>query len=177
MVKDWHILFLMLISLMTSCGAPNRENQPIGDKQLRNYLESANRILIESERQEIVDMIARHNWQMQESETGLWYQIYARGTGRRANPGDIAVIHYSISLATGDLIYSSNPQEPKQFRVGKGGVETGLEEGILKMSIGDKARFVLPSHLAHGVPGDGARIPARATIVYDVELLDLLNAQ
>ena len=54
-----------------------------------------------------------------------------------------------------------------------GGVESGLEEGILLMKTGGKAKFILPPHLAYGLPGDGKKIPARAILVYDVELLSI----
>jgi FKBP-type peptidyl-prolyl cis-trans isomerase len=55
--------------------------------------------------------------------------------------------------------------------VGKGGVESGLEEGILLLHEGDKARFVLAPHLAHGLIGDENRIPPRSIIIYYIELL------
>ena len=167
-------ILILLLVFAVACRQERKAKQPPDDKQLREYLEAANQLLIDGERQEIKDMVERHGWNMVESPTGLWFQIYDKGEGRKVNRGDIAIIHYSISLATGDKIYASNPNEPKQFQVGRGGVETGLEEGILMMRIGDKARFVLPSHLAHGVPGDGVRIPTRATIIYNVELVDLL---
>jgi len=50
-------------------------------------------------------------------------------------------------------------------------VESGLEEGILLLRVGDKATFIMPPHLAHGLQGDGDRIPARSIIMYDVLLL------
>ena len=52
-------------------------------------------------------------------------------------------------------------------------VETGLHEGIKYMKVGEKAKMILPSHLAHGLIGDSKKIPPRSTIVYDIELLDL----
>jgi FKBP-type peptidyl-prolyl cis-trans isomerase len=52
-------------------------------------------------------------------------------------------------------------------------VESGLEEGILLLQEGDKARFIMPPHLAHGLIGDRDKIPARATIIYDLELVSL----
>jgi FKBP-type peptidyl-prolyl cis-trans isomerase len=54
-------------------------------------------------------------------------------------------------------------------------VESGLEEGILLLREGDKAKFILPPHLAHGLLGDDNKIPARSIIVYDLELLSLEN--
>ncbi len=174
-MKFQRFFFFFLFSLLiaVSCNQPQKERRLPDQQELRKTLEETNKILLESEKQEIMDFIARYGWDMQETGSGLWYQVYHQGRGERASTGKIALINYSISLLTGDRIYSSETEGAKEFRVGRGGVELGLEEGILLLKEGDKARFIMPSHLAHGVPGDGVKIPARATIVYDVELIEL----
>ena len=85
----------------------------------------------------------------------------------------VATINYSISLLDGTECYNSDDSGPRQFKIGQGGVESGLEEGILFMHEGDKARFIMPPHLAHGLLGDNHKIPARAIIIYEVELIKL----
>ena len=112
---------------------------------------------------------------MSTTETGLWYQIYEHGTGDSARNGLIASLKYTVSLLDGTLCYTSDSTGEKTFLIGQGGVESGLEEGILLMRCGDKARFIMPPHLAHGLPGDNDKIPPRSTIVYQVELLNLTN--
>lgn len=139
-----------------------------------DVLERTNVLLIETENQEIEDFIERYGWQMFDTGTGLRVDIYRRGDGESVLPGHVAVIDYRVFLLNGEMIYSSEEDGLKQFRIGQGGVESGLEEGILLLRKGDKARFIIPSHLAHGLPGDGYRIPQLATIIYDLELLDLL---
>ena len=57
------------------------------------------------------------------------------------------------------------------FTVGKGEVISGLEEGILLLHIGDKAKFIIPSHLAYGLLGDDNEIPTKATLIYDIEVV------
>jgi len=57
--------------------------------------------------------------------------------------------------------------------VGHGGVESGLEEAVLLLHAGDKARIIIPSHLAYGLVGDDDKIPARATLIYEIELIEL----
>jgi len=60
----------------------------------------------------------------------------------------------------------------KKFIIGKGQAENGLEEALLMMKYGDKARLILPPHLAFGLLGDDKKIPRRAIIVYEIEVVD-----
>ncbi len=142
-------------------------------QEMEKILEESNKILLAKEKQAIEDFIDRHNLDIEETGTGLRYQIIKEGSGPKAQKGMLAVINYRIRLLTGDEVYNSKEDGAKEFRIGRGGVETGLEEGILLLNKGDKAIFIMPAHLAHGVPGDGVRIPLRTPIVYDVELIDL----
>jgi FKBP-type peptidyl-prolyl cis-trans isomerase FkpA len=172
---DLAIMLAMLFAfgqMLTGCNAPPSDPVPVVPA-LHQSLEATNQALLEVEKQEIIDFIGRYGWDAEETGSGLWHYIYREGEGPPARTGQWAVIHYSIRLLTGDLVYESGENEPKTFRIGRGGVESGLEEGILLMRVGDRAKFVLPAHLAHGVPGDGHRIPKRAAIVYDVELIGL----
>ena len=106
---------------------------------------------------------------MKTTDSGLWYMIYHSGQGEKAVTGKIATLEYTLSLLDSTVCYSGQ----KEFRLGQGGVESGLEEGVLLMRTGDKARMVMPPHLAHGLTGDGICIPRRAIILYDVELVNI----
>lgn len=136
------------------------------------FVES-NIYLINLEDEAIDDFVERYGWEMKKSGSGLRYKLDLSGSGPKASYGDRAEIDYAIYLITGDPVYSSQNSGPKAFTVGRGGVESGIEEGILMMREGDRATFILPSHLAHGVPGDGNKIPRRASLVYKVELIRL----
>jgi FKBP-type peptidyl-prolyl cis-trans isomerase len=57
--------------------------------------------------------------------------------------------------------------------IGKGGVEAGLEDGILLMHEGGRAKFIIPSHLAFGLTGNGNKIPPKSTLIYDIKLLKI----
>jgi FKBP-type peptidyl-prolyl cis-trans isomerase len=169
-------IFLVISALfMFACGSQSGETKQPDRKEIQENLLGANALLIDAEDQEIRDFIERHGWEMEATGSGLRYMIYHEGSGPEAEKDHIAHLHYNISLITGDQIYSSQEEGVRQFRIGRGGVESGLEEGILLLRVGDKARFILPSHLAHGVPGDGVKIPKRATIIYDIELLDITS--
>jgi len=107
---------------------------------------------------------------MEVTESGLWYMVYEAGDGKMAEQGDLVALEYSVSLLDGTLCYHSDESGPLNFVVGRGGVEAGLEEGILLLRVGDKARFILPPHLAYGLLGDENKIPARSVIIYDLTL-------
>jgi len=171
-----HMLAVLAAMFLFSCSRSERGQPAVAEQNsvINQALERTNIWLIDAESQEIDDFIERYGWEMKETGTGLRYTIYERGTGRAAEEGMTALFNYSVFLLTGELVYSSEEQGAKHFRIGQGGVESGLEEGMLLLRMGDKARFILPSHLAHGVPGDGVRIPQRSTIIYEIELLDLI---
>lgn len=166
----------MVIAFFGSCSGDKVADQrmPLGVKEFEEALIESNKYLIELEEEAIDDFIERFGWTMQRTGSGLRYSIHEEGDGMKASYGDIAVIEYSIYLITGELVYSSGDNGFKSFTVGRGGVESGLEEGILMMRKGGKSTFIMPSHLAHGVPGDGKKIPKRASIIYKVHLVNLL---
>ena len=132
-----------------------------------------NKILVRKDRQLIKGYVERHGLNMQESKTGLWYHVYDKGNGTPAETGKIATINYKISLLDGKVCYNSETEGPKTFTIGRGSIESGLEEGILMLNAGGKAKFIMPPHLAYGLPGDDNKIPPRAIIVYDVEVLSI----
>lgn len=142
-------------------------------KDVNETLINTNKKLVETESEQIQDFINRYGWKMEQTGTGLRYMIYKNGSGKKAVTGMQATINYTVSLLTGELCYSSETKGPKQFIIGKGMVENGIDEGILFLKSGDRVKFILPSHLAFGLVGDGDKIPARAVLVYDIELLEL----
>jgi FKBP-type peptidyl-prolyl cis-trans isomerase len=142
-------------------------------KEIKETLVKVNKKLVLTEDERISDYMRRHNWKMKETGTGLRYLIYKHGKGEKAAKDKIAVLNFTVGLLTGDILYSSDSKGAKEFKIGQGGVESGLEEGILLLRVGDRAKFIIPSHLAFGLVGDGNKIPAKATLVYDVELIEL----
>ena len=124
---------------------------------------------------EINQYIKVHNWKMEMTQTGLRYMLVSSGKGPLAQTGQKAKVVYKISLLDGTVAYSSEKDGPKEFLIGKDYVESGLHEGIRLMHVGDKMRFILPSHLAHGLTGDQTKIPPLSSVVYEIELLELTD--
>ncbi len=166
------VLFVLVFS---SC---YRKSKPITKEQHEAFKENlvkANRGLVGIDQDKIEDYVKRRNWDMHKTETGMWYQIVGNSAGEKSEIGKIAHLKYQISLLDGQICYSSDSTGNLVFKIGHGGVESGLEEAILMMRVGDKGRFIMPPHLAYGLLGDENKIPSRTIIVYQAELLKLTN--
>ena len=110
----------------------------------------------------------------EKTESGLRYQFIQRGSGKKAENGKTVAVHYEGSLENGKVFDSSYPRKkPIEFRLGQGQAIEGWDEGIALFQVGDKARFVIPSDLAYGPSGAGGVIPPHATLIFDVELMDV----
>jgi len=108
------------------------------------------------------------------TDSGLRYKMIQKGDGKKAEAGKTVSVHYEGSLESGKVFDSSYPRKkPIEFRLGQGQVIEGWDEGIALLQVGDKARFVIPSDLAYGSAGAGGVIPPNATLIFDVELMDV----
>lgn len=167
---------MVLISMMSisSCsGSQNRNNDNQSNQiPLETYIK-INRSLVAKEQAKIKAYLDSQNIEMDRTGTGLWYVIDVPGKGAPVKRGEIVTIDYQIKLLDGTICYDSAESGPREFEVGRGGVESGLEEGVLLLKEGSKARFIMPPHLAHGLIGDDDKIPARAIIRYEVEVVDV----
>ena len=170
--------FMVITALLTSCGC-KEENNPVQNKELTQQganeaLVGANKARLKLEHKKIDDYLKRRNWEMTETNSGLRYLIYEHNEGgMKADTGQVAVINYEIKLVDGTLCYSSDSTGTKGFTIGNGQIEKGIEEGVLLMNKGDKAKFILPSHLGYGLMGDEVKIPSHAILVCDVSLIEI----
>lgn len=175
-IKSPHyIIVLFLISLLlTACnGVENSENNTkiVDYQQQKESVEKANRYLVAKESEDINDYIERRGLDFERTGTGLAYCILNHGRGLQIKRNEVISIEYEVRLLTGDVLYSSKQDGIKTFTVSKGGVESGLEEAVSYMRHGDVAEVVIPSHLAHGLIGDGNKVPPRATLIYKIKIL------
>ena len=108
------------------------------------------------------------------TDSGLHYKIIQKGDGVQAEKGKTVSVHYKGALADGTVFDSSyTRKQPIDFPLGVGQVIPGWDEGIGLLKVGDKARLVIPSDLGYGASGAGGVIPPNATLVFDVELMDV----
>ncbi len=164
----------IIAGILVNCSRDRQNNMSEEEyENTKRALVGANRILVKKDRERIKSYIERRGWDMQETQTGLWYQIYDHGAGPHAITGNIISLEYHVSLLDGTVCYDSDSLGLKKFRIGQGGVESGLEEGVLLLRKGDQARFIMPPHLAHGLTGDGNAIPPRSILIYEVGVVDV----
>jgi len=110
---------------------------------------------------------------MQRTSSGLYILDVQQGSGDAVQTGNTAVVHYTGYLPDGTEFDSSRDREPFEVNVGAGRVIDGWEEGLVGMQPGGQRRLVIPSHLAYGPRGAGGVIPPNATLVFDIELLEV----
>ncbi|TXT13325.1 hypothetical protein VHUM_00692 [Vanrija humicola] len=90
--------------------------------------------------------------------------------------GDKLSMHYTGTLEDGSKFDSSRDRnQPLDFTIGKGQVIQGWEQGLLDMCVGEKRVLTIPSNLGYGSRGFPPVIPADATLIFDVELVDIKN--
>ncbi|WP_374045176.1 FKBP-type peptidyl-prolyl cis-trans isomerase [Geobacter sp. AOG1] len=108
------------------------------------------------------------------TRSGLVYQDLVTGTGISPDQGKTAKVHYTGWLKDGTKFDSSlDRNEPFSFVVGKGEVIKGWDEGVKSMKVGGKRRLIVPSQLAYGKKGAGGVIPPGATLIFEIELLEV----
>ena len=108
------------------------------------------------------------------TESGLGYKMIKEGTGVQASSGKTVSVHYTGKLTDGTKFDSSyDRNQPIEFVLGQGRVIKGWDEGISYLKVGGNATFIIPANLAYGERGAGGVIPPNATLIFDVELMDV----
>ncbi|MCP4141602.1 MAG: FKBP-type peptidyl-prolyl cis-trans isomerase [Chloroflexi bacterium] len=108
------------------------------------------------------------------TESGLEFIERKRGKGPKAEAGKSVSVHYEGRLEDGKIFDSSYDRDmPLEFELGLGQVIKGWDEGIAMMNVGGEATFTIPPELGYGKRGAGGLIPPNATLIFDVELVEI----
>lgn len=167
----------VVLMILFSCVNRNETEQTpmINPSEYDENLMEANRMMTRSEDDQIQDFVHRMGWKMSTSPSGLRYWIYKTGDGNPVEKLSIVRFNFKVELINGFLCYDSEVDGYQEIQLGRSTAPGGLEEGLAMMKEGDRAKLILPSHLAFGLLGDQDKIPTRAILIYDVEVLQVRN--
>jgi FKBP-type peptidyl-prolyl cis-trans isomerase len=110
-----------------------------------------------------------------QSGSGLFYSISPSNLKDSIKKDMEIGVSYKISFLNGNVCYQTPEDELDYFKVDKSDVESGVQEGVKKMCLGDKAILIIPSHLAHGISGDNNKIPPLTPIVAEIKIVEIVG--
>ena len=172
-------LYFLVITLfsLVACNHQNEKNET--DRSVNwtsdHSTRFAQEISKEEERDILVYLKTRSNWEMQQSETGLRYWIYEETENTQVEPGQIIKVSFEVKLLNGELCYNTEEGESSTFMVDKSDIETGVQEVVKYMREGERAKVIIPSHLGHGLLGDFDKIPPLQPLVIDLHIKEIIN--
>jgi len=133
-------------------------------------------ILLKNEEEALKKYLTEQKIEVAPTPSGLYFIETQTGKGIKIDSGKWVSVHFKVSLVDGKQIFSSYDRgEPLSFEFGKRFDTQGFEEGVSMMTKGGKAKFIVPSSLAFGEMGRGTIVPPYATIVYEVEIINVLT--
>lgn len=181
-----YIIFLAFISLLCSCGdgynnhyanVLREKRESLQEKTKQDKIDDAllktNKIANEKEIQQIKGYIQRRGWDMTILPTGVFVQEIEKGKNQKINDSSIVKIHYTIELLDGKKVFSSDIDGEKIIKINSEQTVVGLVYVLKQLQEGSKARAIIPSYLAYGLPGDGDKIPKRSSLVYYIHVKDV----
>ena len=170
--------FLVLLSLF-SCGETQEPEKTYSKAEYKTILENSNKVKTLREEDDIRNYIKRRGWNAEQTGTGVYIVKYETGksTDSLICPGNAVRVTFTVSLLDGTLCYSTKdaPMGQLEFVVEKADFESGLHEALTHLRKGDKAIILIPSHRAHGLLGDMEKIPALSTVIYDIQIQEVLK--
>jgi FKBP-type peptidyl-prolyl cis-trans isomerase len=170
------LIILFFILFLASCREPKVKtnttaNTEINPKKLKDLFVKANQQVVQKENDEMDYYVKSHKLPFVKTNSGIRYFVYKPSAkGDSIKDGDEIRMNFTVSLFDGTVCYSSKKEGVKTFVVGHENLESGIHKGVQLIKHGDKALFLIPSHLAHGLLGDFKKIPPQMPIIYDVEI-------
>lgn len=163
------IIHILILILMTGCLNKPDSRSSVKPSPETDLIE-LNKSLITSDREVITDYISKSDLSFSETGTGLWYSIVEKGGGEAIKTGDDVSYYFECKLIDGNPCYSGS----NTLRVGYASVERGVTEGLQLMKPGSEFIFIIPPYLAHGLTGDGQKIPGRSILIYRIRIREVI---
>ena len=168
--------FLFFVLFFASCG--NDEVVILPQKVVKKMYDeqnlSVNQEIVRREQADIALVAKRYGWKLEQTQTGLFYEILNKKEGNFPQTKDRVQLKGRIYLQDGTEVYNDKTDGVKQFTVNRSDEPIGLHELVKLMREGEKSRAIIPSYLAYGISGDGEQIPALSFLICEIEL-DKIN--
>lgn len=177
--KGYVLILLLTVALSTAaCGSgdeePTPESPTVVEVQVEEEAEEAEAPAEEAE-SDSNESVVVETIEGTTTDSGLQFIEVEAGDGPKPAAGSIVQVHYTGKLMDGTEFDSSVGRDPFTFTLGQGQVISGWDEGIAMLSEGGKAMLIIPPALAYGSAGAGGVIPPDATLMFDVELVAIIE--
>jgi len=163
----------VLLILLVSCNTPVQEENAVEPDPVREQFIRANRYMQRRHQDHIAAFVQRLGWEATVTPSGLWIVVEKTGSGPLIKEGDRVRYAYTSNLLDGTPCYEAGKSSPESLVVGKGGVITGIDQGMRHLRNGSRATLLIPPHLGHGNFGDRDKIPGNSVLLYRIEILDV----
>jgi len=127
--------------------------------------------------QDLTSLIKASDRPVIELADGMAVAVQKPGKGQKAEAGDYIMVHYTGKLVNGNTFDETSADKPLVFQLGRRQVIKGWEMGFAELNPGSQATFYIPSELGYGSRGAGTSIPKNADLIFDVELLKVLDQE
>ena len=168
---------LLLVFLMYACDPPVQKQESTVEDPYHEQFVRTNRYMQMRHQDQIAAFLERVGWEARKTSSGLWIVVEEEGSGPFILENDMVEYTFSSSLLDGTPCYSARTENPKQFIVGKGDVESGVDEGLKLLKNTSRAILLIPPHLAHGNFGDRNKIPGNSVLIYKIEIRNVRRGQ
>jgi FKBP-type peptidyl-prolyl cis-trans isomerase len=123
---------------------------------------------------EDLEFVQKNFPEAKKTNTGIRYIILREGTGAMPKSGDKVAVHYVLKLLNGkQLDQNDDPKNPFVFRIRRDQVIEGWDQVLQQMKVGEKRMVIIPAELAYGTRGQPPKIPRSATLIFDIELIEI----
>lgn len=151
---------------------PEQSTMTIQNK-LMEYMKTKNKAVKEEGRKFLTDNKKRPG--VIELPSGLQYEIIKQGTGEKPKATDTIKAHYAGRIVNGTEDFDNSYKRGQPIVIPVGGVIQGWVQALQLMPVGSKWKLYIPSDLGYGDRGAGHAIPGGATLIFDIELLEIVN--
>lgn len=176
-MKFKYVIFLFVFLVVNSCENNSKKPAPEKPKDWSDEHSVSYNKEVNAREQLKINIFLKHHKELKMlmTESGLRYFVYSRKDKNApfALPNQTAAVKLNIQLLDGTVCYETTKEEWHELIIDHNDEESGLNEALKLMSVGDKAKLILPNHLAHGFLGDFKNIPPLSILYIDVELKSL----